>query len=249
MDDFIPTGSNFFSVKKVLTETTLYCIENKSSIFDELKYPGIAILAISLIPFGNELGITYWFLLVSSAYFYNVFTINCHRLILLNEKSESFTELMAWNKRNTNFLLTTFGLAVGLAVFIIPISFIFLSVANGEDSDANMLSIYIAMIPFGYIFSRLSLILPAIAIDKECNFHQVWKISSGNGWKLFFIVSIIPMATGYILKSINSDYILFKFLSSLLGILILIFEIMVLSNSYKQLNQIYEKPNALSADA
>ncbi len=33
MDDFIPTGSKFFSVKKVLTETTLYCIENKSSIF------------------------------------------------------------------------------------------------------------------------------------------------------------------------------------------------------------------------
>ena len=234
--------NRYLSVKQILSEAITFCTENKSSIFNSLKYPGLGIFLLSLIT-TEGFGYLNIPLIILEMYFYFIFTVKCHRLFLLNESPGSFKEALLWDKRNTTFMFTSFALALGLSIILVPILLFTLSMGHFTEGNSDRYLFYIFVIPFGYFFSRLSLVLPAIAIDEQNDFKRAWLISKGNGWKLFFLILGIPLTTSFIIESINNEQILFKFISALLGILVLIIEIIILSNSYKILNKFYQEPN------
>ena len=93
----------------------------------------------------------------------------------------------------------------------------------------------VLVLPIGYVFGRLSLILPATAIDQDNSFSTAWHISKGNGWNLCFLISILPFLTGFVIDSLNSPSIVSTLFSSILSIFILFYEVSILSNSYKTL--------------
>ena len=233
--------NRYLSVKQNLSEAIAFCTVNKSSIFNSLKYSGLGILLPSLIA-TEGFGYLNIPLTILEMYFYFILTVKCHRLFLLNESHGSFKEALLWDKRNTTFMFTSFALALGMGVILVPIFLFTLSMGPLTEDNSDSL-LYIFAIPYGYLFSRLSLVLPAIAIDEQNDFKRAWLISSGNGWKLFFLILVIPLTTSFIIDSINNEQILFKFISALLGILVLIIEIIILSNSYKILNKFYQEPN------
>ena len=213
--------NRYLSVKQILSEAITFCTENQSSIFNSLKYPGLGILLLSLIA-TEEFGYLNIPLSILDIYFYFIFTIKCHRLFLLNESHGSFKEALFWDKRNTTFMFTSFALALGIGVILVPIILFTLPMGHSTEDNSDIYFFYIFAIPFGYLFSRLSLVLPAIAIDEQNDFKRAWLISNGNGWKLFFLILVIPLTTSFIFESINNEQILFKFISALLGILVLI---------------------------
>ncbi len=242
---------NYLSIQQILSETITFCTENLSSIFNSLKYPGLGILLLSLIT-REEFNFIDLPLIILEMYFYFVFVVRCHRLFLLNESPDSIKEALLWDKRNTTFMFTSIALAFGLGVIFIPIIIFTTSMGNFLvlHDNSSILFVYITAIPFGYLFSRLSLVFPAIAIDKQNDFQRAWVISKGNGWKLFFLISVIPLTTSFIIGTIISGQLFFKLIAALLGVLVLMLEVVILSNSYKILNNNYKEPNqTLNADS
>ncbi len=235
---------NYLSIRKILSETFQFFSENQSSLFNCLKYPALGILLLSLISL-EEFNIIDLPLIIIETYLYYVFVVRCHRLFLLNESPNSFKESLRWNKRNTIFMFTSFALAIGLGVLFMPIIFFSTSVGDLSflEGKTSMLSVIITAIPIGYLFSRLSLVFPAIAIDNQNDFQHAWAISKGNGWKLFILISVIPLTTSFLIGTISVGFLLFKLLSALFGVLFLMIEVIILSNSYKILDFNYKKPN------
>lgn len=98
-----------------------------------------------------------------------------------------------------------------------------------------------------YIFSRLSLVLPATAID-ERNFtiSSAWKISSGNGWRLTLLVALLPF-TIYLLLNFLPEYdsILYYLITWFAWLIVSVIEIGLLSLSYSYLSKHAYKNNYL----
>ncbi|WP_315983484.1 hypothetical protein [Aliamphritea spongicola] len=58
------------------------------------------------------------------------------------------------------------------------------------------LQTYLIYLPFIYLFVRCVLIFPAIAIDaEERGPVMAWRLSKGNGWRLVFLIALLPMLT------------------------------------------------------
>ena len=110
-------------IKKILINTFKYGVENRVKIFNSLKFPGFGIIIISLFSKDDSSTFTIQSLALSlfNYYLFIIFTINCHRLFLEKEVPKSLIENLKWNKRNTNFMFTSLGLAISMAVFILPV--------------------------------------------------------------------------------------------------------------------------------
>ena len=151
-----------------------------------------------------------WFL----AYFavLTVLAINCHRIFLLGSASIPMFGITSWSKREFVYFLVTvvlFGFWFGgsLVIRLLLDSF------EGPS--------YLGMVPlliynFGgiYIISRISLVLPEIAIDKPKRFGWAWEASSGNGWRLLVLLFILPSVLNSIAGWFEGDSFL-QILSSL----------------------------------
>ena len=227
-------------VKKILLDTFDYGIRNKLKIFNSLKYPGLGICITSIFSNNESDTITLQaiVLLLINGYFFIIFAVNCHRLFLEKDVPDGIFETLRWNKRNTKFLLASFVLAISMAICIVP--FLFVSLPIFFNMDKSQLYFYtvksIIMLPIGYVFSRLSLILPATAVDQNSSWSTAWAISKGYGWSLCFLVTLFPLLTGLVIDAISSTSIAAKPITAMLSIVILIYEISILSNSYKVLN-------------
>ena len=57
------------------------------------------------------------------------------------------------------------------------------------------ISVFFAVPVASYVTGRLSLVLPALAVDRRRPLRQAWRMSSGNGWRLVAasLVVLVPM--------------------------------------------------------
>jgi hypothetical protein len=48
-----------------------------------------------------------------------------------------------------------------------------------------------------YVAGRLTLVLPALAVDRRRSLRQAWRLSTGNGWRLVAasLLVLVPMET------------------------------------------------------
>ena len=140
---------------------------------------------------------------------FSFFAVACHRSILIGEYSISRFGIPGWPHREFRFFLWL--------IFIYAIGYMFWFVANevvvrfidfietflGEE--LNELSIRLSgfktsllpwmllgLIPFGYLIGRLSLLLPAIAVDVKASLRSAWSQSKGNGWRMALLVGWMP---------------------------------------------------------
>ena len=93
------------------------------------------------------------------------------------------------------------------------------------------------MLPAGYIFARLSLVFPAIAIDVRTSMKWSWKISENNGIRMLFIIGALPWVTFIFLDLLwreNGSMLEYVFLS-LLGYIVVAIEVFILSLAFKKL--------------
>jgi len=87
-----------------------------------------------------------------------------------------------------------------------------------------------------YVVARLSLILPAVALDQKLTLSTVWDLSEGNGWRLAVVVGGLPWLLNYLqgLAFSETDMIP-AILRSVVYCTLLIVEVAALSLSYKAL--------------
>lgn len=136
-------------------------------------------------------------LIVLSVAAYVFYEISIHRLILLGDESIPRYGMVKWTWRETRFLLWFMAISILLAIVFL-ILFMLLSVfilpfANSDSREYVLNIVYfMALIPVIYLFYRLSLILPAVAVDEPPNFGSTWDLGGKNGWRLVLVVSIFP---------------------------------------------------------
>ena len=137
---------------------------------------------------------------------YILFAITCHRLVLVGDQGVPDFGLKTWTLREWRYM----GWAIVIFAIWMLYSFVINSfivsafvknVEAGGQADAfqsiKSLS-YFAYIPLLYIFSRLSVMYPAIALDRQVTAQWAWRLTDRNGWRLTVVVSIF--ALGFILS-------------------------------------------------
>ena len=96
----------------------------------------------------------------------------------------------------------------------------------------------IAITSIAYLFSRLSLILPATAVDYDPDVYWAWDITKANGWRLVIIICVLPLISSILISLLNekTSNVLYFLLSEILTYSFIIFEIFALSLSFKYLH-------------
>jgi len=135
--------------------------------------------------------------------------VGWHRFVLLGEKARPSGPVVAIGRRELRYLLAWVALSVLFLVlliaawaFVLAAFFFFMAIAKlalllvgspnmvplGETTNQfvalELAAIPAAMLIAAYVAIRLSLILPAMAVDRDRAMRRAWGISNGSGWRL-----------------------------------------------------------------
>ena len=139
---------------------------------------------------------------------FTFFAVSCHRSILIGEHSVSRFGVPGWSMRETRFYLWILGIyTLGYFSMILFSAALGVMVAIGgslgktlDNAMAVMKypaffysSMALLSVPFAYVVGRLSLVLPAVAVDLRPSFNSGWAQSEGNGWRVTVLVGGIPI--------------------------------------------------------
>lgn len=204
------------------------------------------------------------------------FAVACHRLILIGAGAVSEFGLTRWTWRETRFFLwmllayTTGYLFMLLGYPILGAVAFFITKACGFSTKTMSLItehpvflmgvILLTSIPFAYVVGRMSLLLPATAIDLHPSFSSAWDLSEGKGWRVAILVGGVPIAFMAIQASIwmilswlfgesvhetqavlGVTSISSTFMSSVFRYVLATVEIAILSITYRRLRTIKEQ--------
>lgn len=94
---------------------------------------------------------------------------------------------------------------------------------------------YFLQVPAHYVFSRLILALPLIAIDQSISLKNLWKISRKNGLKLLIFVHFLPWLYFYFISNckIKHDSITNIIIFSCINLIAMYIMVTITSISYR----------------
>ena len=167
---------------------------------------------------------------------YTVFAVTCHRIIILGPNSVPKYGIGLLGKREWKFFAWMAGGYIVFYLVLKGLSQISFSLISGTDLSILLhLPMSIGLLICLYVFSRLSPLFPATAVDSGLSLKKTFDLTRGNGFRLVFIVMIFPLlfeiATGWI----PEEYMITKILVSIFGLALFVIEIAALSLSYKYL--------------
>ncbi len=238
-----------------LTKKTFETIfEKKYILIKALLIPFILLTIIeyfSTIEVKESIGSANYYILIGISFFITIImSITVHRILLLDDKETPTWGIYQFGVREVTFTLKAIGLSLLLGLLAMLLFFIsnLFSLALGSFLGEkgslifqivlfSIIGIFLAM-----IFSRVSLIFPAIAIDKPMDFTDAFEISKEYKLFLFVFVLIIPivfailvglvygLAINFLMGLISQNL---SVLLSLLNIFITVFTIAFLSTAYE----------------
>ena len=166
---------------------------------------------------GAVAGLPLSFLLISLAAFtifmalIVMYSVALHRAYLVtgqtNDPAPTVRSAYAWQPRHGQFLtayakLFLLFIPVGLAAAV-PAGFIggLLAVALGaaDAPDGPQLIVVIVLTQLvvwsvmGWVWSRLSMLFPAAAVDRPLSLRAAWQMSTGNSWRLFGVLGLVTV--------------------------------------------------------
>jgi len=142
---------------------------------------------------------------------FSFFAVACHRSILIGEHSVSRFGIPGWPHREFRFFLWLIVIYIIGGMFLLFTSEVvdrfvgFIGTLFGEELKELRLRlsgsksivyfpwILLELIPCGYLIGRLSLLLPAIAVDDQASLRSAWSQSKGNGWRMALLVGWMPI--------------------------------------------------------
>lgn len=183
----------------------------------------------------NVNGFIFFGLSIISLIVQAIYAIDIHRILLLGEKSIPKFGILTLSKREGEYIWFVLGLVLTL-IMIPSILGIFIGAAIFDSkSPFFFMFIYLLMALTYYLWGRVSLVFPSIAIDKAISYEDSWEYT-----KNYNIVIIITLMIFPLILSVGLNYfidLLFStiILTQLVSTIILIFTIGVLSVTYKYL--------------
>jgi hypothetical protein len=190
-----------------------------------------------------------WVIQFVNLFIVSVFAVVCHRVVLLGRSGVSFGVAPRIGRRELRF----FGFALLLQVFYFVPVFVCLNLAVNalplifaqglpftEKDPGEVMEtwgIYFFHIPALYLLARLSLVLPATAIDLRPTLRWSWETTRRNGWRLCVAIFGLPWLLSMLIWSLYREGAThFEFVALMaIATAALIFGIAALSLSYKDL--------------
>lgn len=156
--------------------------------------------------------------------------ITTHRILLLGSNSVPVWGSLKFTSREGSFILKTFLLACLITIPVVLFSLI--------GNIFIIAGVFISMI----LFSRLSLVFPAVAVDEELSFSQSWELTKNYKFLTFITVVFFPalltllvgfvysLAINFLVKVVSPHLAL---LSVLLDLFITVLIVGCLSSTYR----------------
>ena len=175
--------------------------------------------------------------------FLTMIAVSCHRLVILGVDSLPKAWGLYWSRREGGFLgsiIVIYFIAIILIYFIaiIPLILLIPSVLDVPEWLLLWVLLPLAL----YVFARLSLVLPASAIERPTRSHS-WRLTRSNGWRLTLLIS--PAVLSWILyfvlgqessgvfgKAVVPTEIGLHFLAAFTVVLMWVFGIALLSRAF-----------------
>lgn len=204
-----------FEVFQFLWDNRLDLVRMMAAPVVALSILGIAISALfqDFDPEANEVSMSALQLvgliigLALPMLFYVMFAVAWHRRCLKSEEQTTILTALRWDRRKTLFLFRFILISIIAGLSTLPILVIGgivgatgalgLGAAGGGGPNTpeqiviflNLILIFVFML----VQARLSLLLPATAIDQKLTLVETWTIGQGNSWRLLSIL-LLSMA-------------------------------------------------------
>lgn len=233
--------------KKIVGETFNGILKKKHELLKALLIPFLLIVSIDItsINFLQDGNKFFYIVLALILFAINILvSITTHRILLINENAVPTWGLYKFGKREFKFLIYTFLIIILISI-VLTLIILGLSVFVNSNSALFMpLTVAFSVILGIFLFVRLSLVLPAIALDQELSFLDSWNITSKYKILCMLTIVIIPSIVASIISFVYGIAIEFltavistklSFLNSLLTLFVNVFIISALSATYKYL--------------
>ena len=107
--------------------------------------------------------------------------VACHRIFLCPEGEVKQLSTFRWGKPEADFFVAglklTFALIVGI-ILVMGLGALVVNITNVEVPQTEYLDfsilVWLGIFVFGYVFSRISFILPGAAVGRYFNFNTSW---------------------------------------------------------------------------
>jgi len=200
-----------------------YVYHGRADLSKALLLPFIAFLIIGFIYEFEINKFLYYFLFFLSFLIQTIFAITTHRIILLGKESVPEWGLRSWSKRETFFFIHVLILTGGMYILLLAPIF------SGF--------IPIVVMPISFIFiiwlwARLSLVFPGIAIDKGVTFKLSWALTKKYQLLMFLVVIAFPVLLA--IPSVLLSFIPYtSVLTNIMSTFVIVFEVAALSVAYQ----------------
>lgn len=166
--------------KEVALGAIGYVIELKRPLATALLVPFVIYMVLQAIMRSSE-GLTAFVILsLLTIPVQTIFAVTTHRIILLGPHHVPKWGVLKWTGRETFFALHIIGLGLITAPFCLL----------GFIPEVGW---FIALIIIFWISGRLSLVFPAIAVDKGVTFRLSWKLTKNYQLLMFLVVLVFPL--------------------------------------------------------
>ncbi len=165
--------------------------QNWRTLVLALVVPACCILVIEIVAAGMVTqGRLYALLtLVLTAPFYALFAIVVHRTVILGADSLPNPIGMFWSPRETRFIGWTIGLAILTFLLTFFIGFFAVAIAiAGPIYQLSLILIIGLWLIVVYIYTRLSMVFPATAIEDATSLERAWRLTEGNGIRMVIVM-------------------------------------------------------------
>lgn len=215
MDSDAPRPADTFSILAVF-----------GAVFSELRDNAVALICALVVPsllmhavaYGTA-GLLAWHGEQSGAFIvvlglaagllntgvYALFAVNVHRIVLLGPGSLPNRWGLYLSGSVVEYLIYLVGLYVGMTVLVLLGGLVLAVVGGAGGGTAVVWALgIVAALGASYGLARISMVLPAAAVDEDTGFDWAWDLSEGTGVRLPVALAcpslacLLPIFAGYI---------------------------------------------------
>lgn len=223
---------------RILWEAISEVYEKREPLLRALTLPAALMVVLTglYLRAGSDIE-AHWFVYGVWLLIYAVFAVSCHRIILLGDDSLPNPYGLYWSMRETRFLGWFILIIIIYTLLSLPLTIAAALLPGWLQS--MQLSWYLPIFLTAYFEGRISMVLPATAVDKRSSISHSWRMTRGYG--VIIAIALFAVAVVMDLIIITTNYVLpdspqlAKVVSDVLGFPLVAVAVGVLSVTYREL--------------
>ncbi|QQD21865.1 hypothetical protein GJQ54_08880 [Oceanospirillaceae bacterium ASx5O] len=212
--------------------------------------PVIALLALidwlGGLYLDNQRPLLQGILLLASVGLSVLFATACHGFTLLPAEQQQARVLHGWGRLEFRYFIRAMQIGL-IAGVVFGVAMFGLMLVLGGQGDSAIAAAMLALLPAVYLWGRLSVTLPELAIGRRTSLKRAWAMSRGNGSRLVLVVIVLPLLlTAPFLLLYWFDHLLLNYLAALGVYASTLISLVMLSLAYRFLLEFYEPAAAVA---